>query len=119
MLSYFSKTDDKFTRNAGSDDNSTECEGGGLNADALKALNDTNNKTTTDINDSDGNYSAAKQSFTKSKYSEDTHIEGQAELNKYGELFQDLTKRTFIDTHYDVVSMIIAYGSKYCLGILK
>ena len=30
-----------------------------------------------------------------------------------------MTKRTFVDTHYDVVSMIIAYGSRFCLGILK
>jgi hypothetical protein len=28
-----------------------------------------------------------KASMTKSKYSEDTHIEGQAELNKFGDLF--------------------------------
>ena len=38
MLNYFSKTvDDKFRKT--NDDSSTECEGGGLNADALKALN--------------------------------------------------------------------------------
>jgi hypothetical protein len=41
MLSYFSKTDDKFNRNS-DDESSTECEGGGLNADALRALNNTN-----------------------------------------------------------------------------
>lgn len=62
---------------------------------------------------------SGKGSVTKSRYSEDTHIEGQSELDKFGDLFQDLTKRTYIDTHFDVVSMIIAYGSKFCLAILN
>ena len=56
MLNYFSKTvDDKFRKS--SDDSSTECEGGGLNADALKALN-SSNKQRSSFDDSDGNSGA-------------------------------------------------------------
>ena len=51
MFNYFEKTtDDKFKRNT-TDDSSTECEGGGLNAENLQALDKSNKKIS--LNDSD------------------------------------------------------------------
>jgi len=41
------------------------------------------------------------------------------EFNKYGELFQDLTKRTYIDTQLEVVNIVITYDSKFCIAIVN
>jgi hypothetical protein len=54
----------------------------------------------------------------RSKTSDQTFIEGLKQFNKYGDLFQDLTKRTYIDTIFDVVSMIITYDSKHAIAIV-
>lgn len=52
--------------------------------------------------------------------SDDTHIPGLDEFNKYGDLFQDLTKRNHINTfHLDVIEMAITYDSKFALCIVK
>lgn len=55
----------------------------------------------------------------KSKLSNETKIEGLKEFNKYGDLFQDLTKREHVDTELDVINIIITYDSKYCIAIVN
>lgn len=55
---------------------------------------------------------------SKSRLEDSTHIQGLEAFNIDGnDLFQDLTKRKFIDTEIDVVSMVIAYDSKRALAI--
>tara|TARA_B110000285_G_C15078108_1_gene591907 strand:+ start:162 stop:1631 length:1470 start_codon:yes stop_codon:yes gene_type:complete len=95
----------------------------GLNANALAKFNQQNRNN---INNSDaGNSSYAgsepplEKKMTRSKLSDETHIEGLEQFNKYGELFQDLTLRTFIDTEMDVVQVIITYDSKKCVAIIN
>ena len=83
-------------------------EGGGLTADSLKKLNKGNR-----INDSD------QEDDRKSKASVETQIHGLKLFDKYGPLFADLTKRTFIDTHLDVISIVISYDSKFCVAIVN
>ena len=56
---------------------------------------------------------------TKSKLSDETYIEGLDQFSKYGELFQDLTLRTYVDTKMDVVQVIITYDSKKCVAIIN
>ena len=52
--------------------------------------------------------------------SDDTHIAGLDEFNKYGDLFQDLTKRIHINTfHMDVIEMAVSYDSKLAMSIVK
>ena len=77
-------------------------EGGGLTKDALSKLNAING--------------SMKKSSLKSA-SEETEIHGLKSFGKHGHLFQDLTKRTFIDTKIDVVSIIITYDSKHTIAI--
>jgi len=106
------KRDDSFVR-----DDSVAKEGGGLDANALAAMDvDFKNKKAA-VNDSDasGANSAADLSVDveemagKSTHmrkrdrdgaSSDagTQIDGLAEFDKYGRLFQDLTTRNHIDT---------------------
>lgn len=65
---------------------------------------------------------ALARQFTKSKKSkssDQTVIEGLKQFNKYGDLFQDLTRRTWVDTLYDVVSIIITLDSKHCIAIVS
>jgi hypothetical protein len=54
----------------------------------------------------------------KSRTSDQTYIEGLKQFNKYGDLFQDLTRRTYVDTKYDVVSMMITYDSLLGVAIV-
>lgn len=50
----------------------------------------------------------------------DTVISGlpQFDASGDGQLFQDLTKRNYVITEHDVINIIIAYGSKYCIAIV-
>jgi len=80
-------------------------EGGGLTADALEML------------DKDTAINKSELRRSKSRLSDETVIRGLKEFDKYGPLFQDLTKRTFMDTNYDVISIIITYDSKNCIAI--
>ena len=97
------KSDDRYQKDI-------SCEGGGLNKDALAAFN-----KETGINNS-----GMMMSKEDDEISDKTHIEGLEEFNKYGDLFQDLTKRHIIETdHMDVIEMAISYDSKYCLCIVR
>jgi hypothetical protein len=87
-------------------------EGGGLNADALKALN-------TGINESDPDFTRQTTKSRKSMNSDQTYIDGLKQFDKHRDMFKDLTKRSYIDTEYDVVSMIITYDSKHALAIVS
>ena len=78
--------------------------------DALAALNAEN-----DV-DASPRYPLRSQ---KSKLSNETRIEGLKEFNKYGDLFQDLTKREHVDTELDVINIIITYDSKNCIAIVN
>jgi hypothetical protein len=51
--------------------------------------------------------------------SDSTHIAGLDNFNKYGDLFQDLTLRTAIDTVYDVINVVITYDSQTCVAIVN
>jgi hypothetical protein len=98
------------------------CEGGGLNAESLARLNQSRKKHK--INDSDGEsdgLSGKSGSFkkSKSKMSDSTYIEGLENFKKYGDLFQDLTIRSYIDTHNDVINIIITYDSQNCVAIVN
>lgn len=94
--------DDRYQLNSNAD-----YEGGDLNANNLAALDDQHA-----INN--------EVSLVKSKVSDDTHIHGLPEFNKYGDLFQDLTKRNNINTfEMDVIEMIITYDSKLAITIVK
>ena len=83
-------------------------EGGELNAEALAALNEEN---------ADGPDTSYQRS--KSRLSNETKIEGLKEFNKYGDLFQDLTKREHVDTELDVININITYDSKFCIAIVN
>ena len=50
--------------------------------------------------------------------SDETNIDGLEAFDKYGPLFKELTKRTYVDTDMDVISIIITYDSKYCIAIV-
>jgi hypothetical protein len=93
------------------------CEGGGLNAESLAALNKGHGLNNSAL----GSDVSADQSVKKSKsrLSDSTHIAGLENFNKYGDLFQDLTLRTAIDTIYDVINVIITYDSKSCVAIVN
>lgn len=80
-------------------------EGGGLTKDSLSKLNAINGST-------------YRKSSVKSA-SEETEIHGLKQFGKHSQLFQDLTKRTFIDTRIDVVSIIITYDSKFAIAIVN
>lgn len=41
------------------------------------------------------------------------------QFNEYSKLFYDLTKRNFIDTQFDVISVIITYDSQNCVAMVK
>ena len=60
-----------------------------------------------------------KSAGPKSKLSDETVIVGLAQFSQYGDLFQDLTLRTWVDTKLDVVTAIITYDSKYCIAIVN
>jgi hypothetical protein len=48
----------------------------------------------------------------------DVSIDGHlASFEEYGTMFSDLTKRQYINTELQVVSMIISYDSKMCVAI--
>ena len=83
-------------------------EGGGLNAGALAQLNGIN-----------GSFQEEDERDKISKGSAETYIEGLKQFNKYGDLFQDLTKRTYVDTNHDVVSIVITYDSKHAVSIVS
>ena len=57
----------------------------------------------------------------RSETSDETTITGlsQFDAGGSGELFQELTKRYHINTEMDVINIIIAYGSKYCIAIVN
>lgn len=86
-------------------------EGGGLTAGALKMLDSVNDE----INKSLKGH-GSKSKMTKS--SDQTHIEGLKQFSEHQQLFRDLTIRKFVDTTYDVVSMIITQNSRYCVAIV-
>jgi hypothetical protein len=97
--------------------------GGGLNANSLAKLNKQNRGNINDSDNANSSYAGSNPPFekkmTRSKMSDETHIEGLEQFNKHGELFQDLTLRTFIDTEMDVVQVIITYDSKFCIAIVN
>ena len=47
----------------------------------------------------------------------DTVISGLPQFGQ-GELFQDLTKRNYVITEFDVINIIICYGSRYCAALV-
>jgi hypothetical protein len=53
----------------------------------------------------------------KTTTSDETRIEGLDQFQEHADLFQDLTKRQFIDTKVDVVNGVITYDSKNCVVI--
>ena len=81
-------------------------EGGGLTAANLAQLNGINDSRDEDV--------ASK----KSGKSDVTYIEGLKEFNKYGDLFQDLTHRVYVETDFDVVNIIISQDSKHTVAIV-
>ena len=49
---------------------------------------------------------------------EDVKFETEVEqFRVHTKIFHDLTKRTKIDTRYDIISIIITYDSKNCMVI--
>lgn len=56
---------------------------------------------------------------SKSRLSDSTHIAGLENFNKYGDLFQDLTLRTAVDTFHDVINVVITYDSQNCIAIVN
>jgi hypothetical protein len=93
-------------------------EGGGLNANALAQLNQDNKA----INGSDAASDYSREGSlrkSKSRMSDTTHIDGLENFKKYGDLFQDLTLRTAIDTEFDVINVIITYDSESILAIVN
>jgi len=50
-------------------------------------------------------------------YSDETHIDGISQMQHHEDLFGNLTKRTFVDTDFDIVSVAITYDSKYAVCI--
>ena len=65
--------------------------------------------------------SLAGSNLLKSRVEDDasTHIEGFKEFEKYGELFQDLTTRSYIPTGKDIINIIITYDSKHAVAIMS
>ena len=81
-------------------------EGGGLDAGQLEKLNAARSAV------------GGSMRKSKSRLEDSTHIDGLQAFDVDGTgLFQDLTKRRFIDTEVDVVSMVVAYDSKRTLAI--
>jgi hypothetical protein len=101
-----------INKKIGADDRyQNQFEGGGLNADALATLNRQNN---------DPSLSQSMLSRAESRMSDDTHIPGLGEFTKYGDMFQELTKRHKVETfHMDVIEMCITYDSKHVVAISK
>jgi hypothetical protein len=94
------------------------CEGGGLNADALAKLNKGGRINGSEAGSSfDGDRSSMRKS--KSKLSDSTYIDGLENFKQHGDLFQDLTLRSFVDTNYDVINIIITYDSQNCIAIVN
>lgn len=66
---------------------------------------------------------ASKHEEPKKKDGSDVfrgELNGLEQFGDYSKLFDDLTKRCFIDTKkLDVVSMIITYDSKFCIALLS
>ena len=60
-----------------------------------------------------------RQSRSKSRASDETRIDGLEQFNQYGDLFRDLTLRTFVDTELDVINVIITYDSKHCIAMIN
>ena len=115
MKVFKRKDNDNFTKMA---KEGLLCEGGGLTAANLAKLGQTG------INTSDnGSYAGSdvdrSVKKTKSRVSDSTHIAGLDNFKKYGDLFQDLTLRSAVDTGYDVVNVIITYDSKHCVAIVN
>lgn len=63
---------------------------------------------------------APKKEQSRKSTDKDTVITGlpQFDASGNGQLFQDLTKRYYVVTEHDVINIIIAYGSKYCIAIV-
>ena len=58
--------------------------------------------------------------LSQSQMSDETRLEGLPMLSEFDDMFQDLTKKTFIGTDgLDVIEMIITYDSKYAITIVK
>ena len=92
-------------------------EGGGLNSESLAKLNKGNRAINgSEVSGYSGEGSVKK---SKSRLSDSTYIEGLDNFNKYGDLFQDLTSRTAIDTEYDVINVIITYDSESILAMVN
>lgn len=108
MKKLFKKDESSYTR----------FEGGGLNAEALAALNK-KNKGINHSDDGSAYESEASIRKSKSRLSDSTHIAGLENFNKYGDLFQDLTLRTAVDTVYDVINVIITYDSQSAIAIVN
>jgi len=45
----------------------------------------------------------------------ETHIEGLEQFKDSSKLFTDLTKRCYIETTLDVITIIITYDSQFCI----
>jgi hypothetical protein len=87
-------------------------EGGGLDASKLAQLE-------TGINGSGVNNPTYGLKKSRSTASDETRIEGLEQFNQYGDLFRDLTLRTWIDTVRDVISVVITYDSKHAITMVN
>lgn len=47
----------------------------------------------------------------------DTTIHGLEQLSEHDSTFQDMTKRKYVETNQDVISMVMSYDSKLTLCI--
>ena len=115
---YLIKSMKLFNRKSYESDTYKYFEGGGLNAESLAALNRGNKGIN---NSDDGSAYSGEGSLRKSKsrLSDSTHIAGLENFNKYGDLFQDLTLRTAVDTVHDVINVIITYDSQSAIAIVN
>jgi hypothetical protein len=86
-------------------------EGGGLDASKLAQLE-------TGINGSGVNDPTYGLKKSRSTASDETRIEGLEQFNQYGDLFRDLTLRTWIDTQKDVINVVITYDSKHAITMV-
>jgi hypothetical protein len=82
-------------------------EGGELDAAALEQFNAINSS------------GVLKRSTTKSRASDETTIDGLPELKDFTSLFTNLTNRSYIDTEFDVVQVVITLDSKHAVAIVS
>lgn len=94
-------------------------EGGGLDAKALARLPNSKKYGEDEDEVVKPAMGSRRQSRSKSRASDETRIDGLEQFDQYGDLFRDLTLRTFVDTELDVINVIITYDSKHCIAMVN